>query len=511
MTASFANPVLVIGSGLAGLMTALSLAPLPVLLVTRALAGGESSSQWAQGGVAAALGADDDAERHGEDTLAAGDGLCDSHAVRAVTGAARSAIEALQSFGVRFDFNPDGTLAAGLEAAHSRRRILHVGGDGSGAEIVRALVARAQETPSIRIVEASLVRHLLTRQGSVCGALVTGPQGDDVIAASRIVLATGGLGGLFEATTNPCGHLGQGVALAARAGAVLADMEFVQFHPTALEGRTRPLGLISEAVRGEGAILVNERGERFMSAWPGAELAARDVVARAISAQLQRGGKVFLDARAALGHGFAARFPAIHALCMEAGVDPAVQPVPVRPAAHYHMGGVLTDLNGRTSLSGLWAAGEVACTGLHGANRLASNSLLEAAVMGARVAADIRRMSVPEVISPVPVPACCAQDDGAEVRAITSAHLGVLRHEAGVRAAVEGLLPLATADGPQRDAAIVALCMAVFAHERRESRGAHARTDYPLPQADASRQFMGLDAVLVRARAILSHSHARSA
>jgi len=508
MSNSRADRVVVIGSGLAGLVTALSLAPHPVTILTRAGLGGETSSAWAQGGIAAAVGGDDSVSLHAQDTLAAGDGLCDPVAVEMITGAAPDAIALLERFGVRFDRKADGALALGLEAAHSRNRIVHAGGDGSGAEIVRALSAAVRETPSISVVEGLEVRRLLTEDGAIAGLLCASASGPVRIAASKVVLATGGLGGLFEASTNPPGNYGQGVMLAARAGAVLADMEFVQFHPTALDTAVYPQPLISEAVRGEGAILVNERGEGFMASIPGAELAPRDVVARAISAERAKGGSVYLDARQALGDRFASRFPVIDAICRAAGINPARQPIPVRPAAHYHMGGVATDLRGRTSIQGLWAAGEVACTGLHGANRLASNSLLEAAVMGMRVARDVAD-SGNRLVKPVDAPPLPQIADVIPIRSIASAYLGVLRDAEGLQAAIAALLAQIDADGPQSDPALVALLVAAFAHQRRRSVGAHARTDNVAMSESAPRQHLTLREAVSVARDIVepaSHS-----
>ncbi|HBF28624.1 L-aspartate oxidase [Rhizobium sp.] len=494
------NPVVVIGSGLAGLVTALWLAPQPVLLITRAGLGAETSSQWAQGGIAASVGDDDTAELHANDTCLAGDGLCDATIVRLITSEAPAAIAMLESFGVQFDRDDAGRLIVGLEAAHARRRIVHVGGDGAGAAIMRALVQRVLRTPSITVMAGAQARRLVTVDGCVTGVLCVSNGHPVQIAASRVVLATGGLGGLNQATTNPVGNYGQGIMLAARAGAVLADMEFVQFHPTALDTPSTPLTLVSEAVRGEGAVLVNEHGERFLANVPGAELAARDVVARAISAEIARGGKVFLDARQALGAGFAKRFPLIDAACRDAGIDPALVPIPVRPAVHYHMGGVATDSHGRTSITGLWAAGEVACTGLHGANRLASNSLLEAAVMGMRVADDMTSLrALPMVQMPVPTEA-----DLCKIHPLVSSHLGVLRHADGLRQAITALLPMVEADDETSDPAIVALSIAVFASLRQESRGGHARLDYPAALPTCDRQFMGLSNVLDRAHEVVS-------
>ncbi|MBX4949338.1 L-aspartate oxidase [Rhizobium binae] len=505
-----AGRTVIVGSGLAGLMTALTLAPEPSVIVTRAALGTQTSSAWAQGGIAASIGGDDSAGLHLSDTLAAGDGLCDRTVAAGIIAEAPAAIAALEQAGVRFDRNAAGEFSLGLEAAHSRRRIVHAEGDGSGAAIIAALVRAVAQTPAISVLEGFEARRILMDGEEVAGLLCATANGPAILPTAKVVLATGGIGGLYDATTNPIGNFGQGIALAARAGADLADMEFVQFHPTALDSRRRPLALVSEAVRGEGALLVNERGERFMARIPGAELAPRDVVARAISAEIGRGGRVFLDARDALGSRFAARFPVIAALCGEAGIDPAKELVPVRPAVHYHMGGVATDANGRSSVAGLWVAGEAASTGLHGANRLASNSLLEAAVMGMRAARDIAGMSA-RTGSPCQSERLPAPADASLVRPIVSRQLGVLRNRGAVQDATAALLPLAESDGPAADPAIVALLIAVFAGLRLESRGAHARTDFPLKLADAQRRRMLLSRALEIARATPPYPLARSA
>ncbi|KJF69827.1 L-aspartate oxidase [Rhizobium nepotum] len=504
----YAGRTVIVGSGIAGLMAALTLAPQPVLLLTRSTLGGETSSAWAQGGIAASLGADDSAALHLADTLAAGDGLCDADIAADIISAAPALIEALERAGVRFDRDAQGKLLFGLEAAHSRRRILHAEGDGSGAAIVKALAAAVLNTPSIAVLEGTEVRRLLTDDGVVTGLICAGQGGSFALPATNVILATGGLGGLYEATTNPSGNYGQGIMLAARAGAILTDMEFVQFHPTALSSPRRPLALVSEAVRGEGALLLNENGERFMAAVPGAELASRDIVARAIDREILRGGKVFLDARQALGTGFSARFPSIDLLCREAGIDPARELVPVRPAVHYHMGGVATDGNGRSSVPGLWVAGETACTGLHGANRLASNSLLEAAAMGMRAAVDIAAQPTSKPVTAVTsfaTPALPAADP-AIVRPIVSRHLGIVRHEAGLADAIHKLLPLAEQNAPASDPAIVGLAIAVFAVLRTESRGAHFRDDFQEKETVAARRRLRLSDVIAIAHDLSSPS-----
>jgi L-aspartate oxidase len=492
--------VAIVGGGVAGLMTALRLAPRPVALVSKTPLGAEASTLWAQGGLAAALGPDDSPELHAADTLAAGDGLCVALIVERFTRAAPQAIEELARLGVAFDRSRDGGFALGLEAAHRRRRIVHAGGDGTGRELMRALVAAARRTPSIRALEGFEARRLVVEDGAARGLLVVGPQGPLMLAADRIVIATGGVGGLYEVSTNPGGSFGQGLALAARAGAELADLEFVQFHPTAFDGPTRPAPLVSEAVRGEGAVLVDETGERFMADVPGAELAPRDVVARAIWRRRAEGHRVFLDARQALGEKFAARFPVIAAFCREAGVDPARQPIPVRPAAHYHMGGIAVDEEGRSSLRGLWACGEAAATGLHGANRLASNSLTEAVVFAGAVADSVAGASFARGAPLRAVKAPSAADPSA-VRPILSAAAGVMREGKGLARAVAALAPLALGAGPSADPAAVALMIALAALRREESRGAHCRTDFPDKASEARRATLRLDSALVSAGA----------
>jgi len=472
----------VVGAGLAGLMTALHLAPEPVVVLARTPLGSGIASAFAQGGIAAALGDDDDPFLHAADTVAAGDGLADPDVVERITAAAPAAIEELVRRGVVFDRGADGRFLLGLEAAHCRRRIVHAGGDRTGGEIMRALVEAVRRTPSITVLEGVEARRLLVVEGRIAGVLAAGASGPLTLAASRVVIATGGIGGLYRHTTNPLGALGQGVALAARAGALLADMEFVQFHPTALDVGLDPMPLVSEAVRGEGAVLVDETGARFTD-----ELQPRDQVSRAVWRHQAEGHRVFLDARSALGGRFAERFPAIAARCRAAGVDPAREPIPVRPAAHYHMGGIAVDAAGRSSVAGLWACGEAAATGLHGANRLASNSLLEAAACARWVAGSVA--GAPERRLPLPsLPALPPAAAAGAVRQIMSAGLGVLRDRAGLSKAIAALRPLAFAGGAAADAAAVGLVIAVAALAREESRGGHWRSDFPFRASGAARR-----------------------
>jgi L-aspartate oxidase len=495
---------IIIGGGLAGLSAALALAPMPVILLSKAPLGFEASSVWAQGGVAASLGPDDAVALHLADTLKAGDGLCDPAVAQAILGAAPAAIETLIRLGAPFDRDPGGRLLLGLEAAHSRRRVAHAGGDNSGREIMRAVIERVRRTPSVTILEGVAAHRLVVEDEAVTGLFVATESGPAYFACNRVVVATGGVGGLYEYGTNPAGSFGQGVVLAARAGAVMADLEFVQFHPTALDSDAYPLNLISETVRGEGAILIDERGRRFMADIPGAELAPRDVVARAVFAQLAMGRRVFLDARDALGSSFARRFPAVTGFCDAAGIDPATQPIPIRPAAHYHMGGVRVDLAGRSSIEGLWACGEAACTGLHGANRLASNSLLEAVVCGGFVAGSVAATRARRPRGPVPDLPSIQRGDPAPVRKIMSRAVGVLRDKEGLRDAATSLYALARANDSASDAAIAGLMIAIAALRREESRGAHARTDFPAVATVARRTTLCLDDAMQEAKLFAS-------
>ncbi|MDI4236130.1 L-aspartate oxidase [Bradyrhizobium sp. Arg237L] len=475
---ALAGQPVIIGGGAAGLMTALQLAPAPVVLLSKSPLGAEASSMWAQGGLAASVGDDDTPALHLQDTIAAGAGLCDEEAASRIVDAAPAAVERLARLGVGFDRRPDGGWQLGLEAAHSRKRIVHATGDGTGREIMRALITAVRRCPSITLIEGFEARQLIVEDNAIKGVLAASDRGSLVIPTSRVVLATGGIGGLFQDSTNPMGCFGQGLALAARAGAVLSDLEFIQFHPTAFDGPSRPMPLLTEAIRGDGATLIDETGQRFMASEPGAELAPRDIVARAVWRRRAEGHRVFLDARQHPGRNFAQRYPVISAFCKMAGIDPADDPIPVRPAAHYHMGGVAVDSEGRSTVTGLWACGEVSRTGLHGANRLASNSLMEAIVCAQWVAESVNGVAGSAAAPPTPT-ALPPASDPSMVRPFVSQALGVLRDRPSIERAIRNLYPMANGSGATADPALIALMIAVAASTREESRGGHYRTDFP--------------------------------
>lgn len=486
--------VVIVGAGAAGLFAALSLAPRRVIVLSEKPLGGICASCWAQGGIAAAVDKEDTVASHAADTMKAAAGTADAEVVRVLTAEAPAYIKILEKFGVLFERDEAGTFKLSREACHARRRVLKAAaGDGFGREMMRALVEEVKKTPSIVFVDGVSAERVIRRDGAagpVQGVLARQTKDNTpvVFAAPAVILATGGVGGLYAATTNPLGSVGRGIAMAATAGAVLSDLEFVQFHPTALDIGEDPAPLATEALRGEGAYLMNSRGERFMLDYHEmAELAPRDVVSRGIFAQIQKGQKVYLDCR----HIDVDHFPALLEACARAKLNPKHDLIPVMPAVHYHMGGVSTDLNGRTSVPGLWACGEVAATGLHGANRLASNSLMEAVVMGGRAAADIQVSPVLSAdtgtirLETLPVlPQTHSMDEEKDaLRHIMTDLVGVIRSAEGLTAALHDITIIEQAAQAQdtrlADMALVARLVAVSALRRRESRGGHCRADFP--------------------------------
>ncbi len=501
---------LIAGTGIAGLYTALKLRDSGrVVLLTKKQVE-DSNTEFAQGGIAAAIGPKDSPHLHFVDTLEAGDGLCDQEAVKVLVNEGPECVLDLAAMGTKFDRGEDG-FALTREGAHSQRRILHARGDATGEEIRRSLQRRVEDDPSIVLLEDHFTVDVLTgASGRACGCLVQAPDGRlRAFLAPVVVLATGGVGQLYRNSTNPEVATGDGIAMAFRAGAEVRDMEFIQFHPTALyhEGPEEgtPKFLVSEAVRGEGALLINGRGERFMPGYhERAELAPRDIVARAIDSEMRRTGHpcVYLDATGFPKGAFAARFPTIYRGCLERGIDPENEPIPVAPAAHYVMGGIKTDIDGRTNVPGLFACGEAACTGIHGANRLASNSLLEGLVFGRRIAGIARQVVEEQLQRPERVPdpsitvACPARpathldarQEWRRVQDLMWDGVGINREASGLARAIDELGRLGQLVPPRdpsreemelANLVTVAWLVTKAAQTRQESRGGHFRTDFP--------------------------------
>jgi L-aspartate oxidase len=484
---------LIIGSGIAGLWTAWRLAAegRRARLVTKETLA-DSASAWAQGGIAVALGPGDNPVQHAADTLAAGDGLSDPEAVRILTNEGPDRIRELLAMGATFDRAPDGRLRFGLEAAHTRPRIIHAGGDRTGAALVAFLTGVIREHPLIEILEHTEARALIVEEGRVTGVLLVQPDRSSfAVRANAVVLATGGVGQLYAVTTNPRVATADGWAMAHRAGAELRDLEFLQFHPTALKlPGVNPAPLISEAVRGAGAWLVDRNGHRFaLDHDPRGELAPRDVLARAVAGADAAGG-AWLDARQVPD--FARQFPGISQMLAGHGLDPSRDLLPVAPALHYAMGGIRTNLDGHASLHGLWAVGECAHTGVHGANRLASNSLLEGLVFADRVARALPPdgTAAPDPAGPVSgegladtLPTEESETIRGEMRAVLTADVGLQRTERSLLRAEETLaaltLRLPPGDWRTENQLLVATLITQAARRRRESLGGHRRLDYP--------------------------------
>lgn len=491
------NEIVIVGAGLAGLFLALKLSPRPVTIVTSAPLGKGASSSWAQGGIAAAIEQGDTPFAHAFDTMQAGAGIVNPHIARILTNEAAARIEDLLSFGTPFDRNLEGDLLLSREAAHSARRVVRVKGDKAGWAIMNALILAVRNKPNIQVIEGYTAKKLAMKDGAIQGIHTwSGKGGHLFLPAQKVVLAAGGIGALYKLTTNPRQANGEALAMAAKAGAFLADTEFVQFHPTAINSKTDPAPLATEALRGEGATLINKNGERFMQKiHADAELAPRDIVARAVFRENVAGREAALDCREAIGSDFEKNFPSVYKKCREVDIDPIKEPIPVAPAAHFHMGGIFTDAFGRTTINGLWACGEVASTGAHGANRLASNSLLEAVVFAARIAEDLAKksgfalpseLSVSRALKARPNTETVVkrkhEKDIQEIRSLMDRYVGIERHEEGLIKTLKRFRILS-----DKHATHITICnmlttariITLTALLREESRGGHYRTDFP--------------------------------
>lgn len=478
------SDIIIVGTGIAGLTTALSSTPRKISLITKTTFGCGGSSMWAQGGIAAAMGDDDSPTLHATDTILAGGGISDPKVVELITKEAPKHINRLIDLGTEFDRTKQGSLDLGIEGAHSRRRVIHANGDSTGQEMVRALSRVVKTKENINIYEKIYALDLVIEEERVIGLWAIDYTGNKILfLAPAVVLATGGIGYIYKFTTNPPESTGDGLAMAARAHAKLVDVEFVQFHPTALNSFLDPMPLLTEAIRGEGALLLNNYGKRFVD-----ELAQRDIVARGIWQELKAGSSVYLDCRGAIGKNFPQKFPTLFLHCKRAGLNPITDLLPVSPAAHYHMGGIAIDYSGKTSIPGLWACGECSGSGAHGANRLASNSLLEAVVFGAMVSADIeaRVLYLPKTtIKDYDWPNRTENNPHIikTIRELMWEHVGLVRNKEGLIFALNKLNELRSnslkLSIESKNLITIGILICTAAALRKESRGGHFRSDFP--------------------------------
>ncbi len=482
------NSIVIVGAGLAGLFTAIKLAPLNVVIVASKKLGSGTSSQWAQAGIAAAMGKSDSILSHLKDTIDVGGGIVDEKIAELVITNGPSRVNDLIALGVPFDKDTNNELILRKEAAHQHNRIVSVRGDMTGKKIMETLTQIVRKSDHIRVIEGYNATELHQIDGKIQGISIQKENKVELINSNCVVLATGGIGQLYKITTNSKEALGDGVGMAARAGAVLSDMEFVQFHPTAFDIGIDPAPLATEALRGEGALIVNAKDERFIyNSHKDGELAPRDIVARSIFQEQQKGQKVFLDCRGDLGNRMINDFPTVYQLCRNSGINPREDKIPISPAAHYHMGGILTDENGKTNIEGLYACGENACSGVHGANRLASNSLLEAIVFGDIISKDIKEnmnKSIPnkEVRIDITKSKSLSILKLQELRSIMTEFVGVERDQEGLEKAysmVQDIYTEYTKNGFLNNSLITSLLIIQSALARKEHRGSHYRKDFP--------------------------------